>query len=187
MNNFHEGNFSIWATEVRVLKLQTWRSDFCKLQSCCGVSKIWKYSTVSLFWILDMLWKRWWGTTSMKKVCWSEQEKMEFRSSQQVWRVNRKLMNSYSSYLNFWSCTTPMDLKFGDVVVHKIRNNFHEDDFAIWAIENGVILHPLRLISGNEKQFHQRKDEKERKATNCTWSCLVNSMQHQTHKSWKYF
>ncbi|KAM2042439.1 hypothetical protein ACFX16_036131 [Malus domestica] len=33
-----------------------------------------------------------------------------------------------------------MDLQFGYVVVHELRNNFHEDGFAICATENGVIL-----------------------------------------------
>ncbi|KAB2606250.1 pectinesterase/pectinesterase inhibitor 34 [Pyrus ussuriensis x Pyrus communis] len=49
-------------------------------------------------------------------------------------------MNSHLSHLNFWICTTPMDLKFGYVVLHELGNNFHEDDFAIQATDDGVIL-----------------------------------------------
>ena len=63
---------------------------------------------------------------------------MEFRSSQQIWRVDRKIITSHSSYLDFWSYTAPRDLKFGYVVVHKLRNNFNEDSMLIWARENRV-------------------------------------------------
>ena len=63
---------------------------------------------------------------------------MEFRSSQQIWRVDRKIITSHSSYLNFLSYTAPRDLKFGYVVVHKLRNNFNEESMLIWARENRV-------------------------------------------------
>ncbi|TQE11470.1 hypothetical protein C1H46_002845 [Malus baccata] len=48
------------------------------------------------------------------------------------------MMNNYSSYLNFWICTAPMDLKFGYVVVHKMRNNFDEESMLSCTRENGV-------------------------------------------------
>ena len=63
---------------------------------------------------------------------------MEFRSSQQIWRVDRKIITSHSSYLNFLSYTAPRDLNFGYVVVHKLRNNFDEESMLIWTRENGV-------------------------------------------------
>ena len=138
MNNFQEGTISVWATEIKVLKLQTWQSDSCRFRSCCDVSKIWKYLTINSFCIFDMLWKRRWGTTSMKKAYRSEQEKIEFQSSQQIWRVDRKIITSHSSYLSFLSYTAPRDLKFGYVVVHKLRNNFNEESMLIWARENRV-------------------------------------------------
>ena len=75
----------------------------------------------------------------MKKVWWSEQEKMKFRSSQHVWRVDRQKLNSHSSYLSIWLCTAPLALQFGYVVVHKLRHNFDEESMVIWARENEVL------------------------------------------------
>ncbi|KAB2627211.1 carbon catabolite repressor protein 4 1-like [Pyrus ussuriensis x Pyrus communis] len=55
-------------------------------------------------------------------------------------------MNNHLSYLNFQSCIAPMDFKFGYVVVQELRNNFHEDNFAIRATEDDVILKSYRSL-----------------------------------------
>ena len=140
-NNFNEESIPIWTRENGVSKLTTnltgWQKnnnqsfiipEFLELYSSEG-SQIWICCSSQ---VKEQL--RWRKYVDLSKRKWS------FWSSQQVWRVDIQMTNNHSLYLNFWSCTAPMDLQFGYVVVHELRNNFHEDGFAIWATENGVIL-----------------------------------------------